>query len=191
MDGRISQKIGNIGIVLQRNTDPYVFARAGAYCVLVWGYVLISSLGNLTKMGGGPRHIHADWGPLGPQCTPVYRLPCRSWRFIRGMRCMMHGQNHSICPMHWQGVNPGATHDFRSFYLTVCRLHNLVGQHVLKITFFFCILMFLFTVVVSYISSINCNKKYPRIVTSSDIRLACQCIEYSISIADSGMQPEE
>ena len=38
--------------------------------------------------------------------------------------------------MHWQGVNSGATHNFSSFYLALCRLHELIRESVWTITFF-------------------------------------------------------
>ena len=39
-------------------------------------------------------------------------------------------------PMHWQGVNPGATPEFSNLHLTVCRLHELIRERVWKTTFF-------------------------------------------------------
>ena len=39
--------------------------------------------------------------------------------------------------MHWQGLDSGATYDFRSFYLAVCRLHDLIEERVWKKSTFF------------------------------------------------------
>ena len=69
------------------------------------------------RVKGGSLALRASY-------SPFVSFSC--WKLLHGLEY----------PMHWQGVNSGATPEFSNFYLAVCRLHELIRERVWKTTFF-------------------------------------------------------